>query len=50
VDAPLAVRVAEIPGHTTEGLLTAVTVGLGFTWTKTVFVPMHPDAFLPLTV
>lgn len=44
VDAPLAFKVAVFPEHKIKGVLVVVTVGTGFTNTKTVFVPIHPDA------
>jgi len=47
--APLPVNVAVCPAHITAGLLTALTVGIGFTVTSTVEVPVHP-ALAPVTV
>ena len=49
VDAPDAVNVAVDPIHKMVGLETAVTVGPGFTVKVTVFVFVHPEAFVPVT-
>ena len=46
--APLPVNVADEPAQITGGLLTAVTVGIGFTVNTTVAVHVQP-ALVPVT-
>lgn len=50
VEAPLALSVPVDPEHKINGVLVVVTVGTGLTNTKTVFVPIQPEATCPLTV
>jgi hypothetical protein len=46
----LAVSSADEPRQIAVGLLTAVTVGIGFTITDTVVVVVQPRADIPVTV
>ena len=50
VVAPEAVRVVEDPEQIVGADADAVTVGTGFTVTKTVWVSVQPLAFVPVTV
>jgi hypothetical protein len=50
VEAPVAVSVADPPTQIADADELAETTGAGLTVTVTVAVPVHPCAFVPVTV
>ena len=47
---PLAVNIELFPGHTDAGFAEMAIFGNGFTVTVALVVPVHPTAFVPVTV